>query len=65
MSTKHSQERTTGPVELIGEVKRILSVTPKHDMRGIGYGDNGEGDEGDRAVRSKLKTAGGAQRFIL
>jgi len=33
--------------ELVLSVERVRRPTPKHDMRGIGFGDNGEGNEGD------------------
>lgn len=34
--------------DLVVKVEEIPVVSPKHDMRGIGMGDNGEGDEGNR-----------------
>ncbi len=35
--------------KLVRATTKIPVVTPKHDMRALGYGDNGEGDEGQRS----------------
>lgn len=55
MRSKSQAKIGLGGSDLVRAVAPIPTVKPKHDMRGIGYGDNGEGDEGSRVQTLSAK----------
>lgn len=43
--------------DLVLKVEFEPRLTPKHDMRAVGFGDNGEGDEGNSAFQAPMLLA--------
>lgn len=43
--------------DLVLKVEFEPRLTPKHDMRAVGFGDNGEGDEGNNAFEAPMLLA--------
>ena len=57
MTTSINQEAE----DLVLNVEFEPRLTPKHDMRAVGFGDNGEGDEGSLPTQAHMLLAASYQ----